>query len=197
MKTDSGKGGLPEKSDDSVGENPSFVRRIKHLVVGKPRDLADRSVFHHLSLVPFLAWVGMGADGLSSSAYGPEEAFRTLGEHTFLAIGLAVAMAITVFVIAIAYSRVIEQFPHGGGGYVVATKLLGPKAGVVSGSALLVDYILTITVSLAAAGDAVFSLVPPHLAHWKLPVEILAILLLITLNLRGVRESIQIGRAHV
>jgi len=178
-----------DKEDDAAGEKPSVAQRIKHIVVGKPRDLADRSIFHHLSLVPFLAWVGMGADGLSSSAYGPEEAFRTLGQHTFLAVGLAGAMVVTVFVIAIAYSRVIEQFPHGGGGYVVATKVLGPRAGVVSGSALLVDYILTITVSVAAAGDAIFSLAP-HFANWKLAFEVLALLFLITLNLRGVRESI-------
>ena len=68
--------------------------------------------------------------------------------------------AFTVFIISAAYSRIIEQFPHGGGGYVVATKLLGARAGVVSGCALLVDYVLTITVSIAAAGDALFSFLP-------------------------------------
>jgi len=164
-------------------------RRIKHLLFGKPRDLADSRLFHRLSLIPFLAWVGLGADGLSSSAYGPEEAFKALGEHVYLAFGLAALMAITVLLISAAYRRIIEEFPTGGGGYVVASKLLGPSAGVVSGAALLVDYVLTITISIAAAGDALFSFLPA----WhgvKLPVEFGFILVLTALNIRGVRESV-------
>src|SRR6185503_9152786 len=125
--------------------------------------------------IPFLAWVGLGADGLSSSAYGPEEAFRQLGTHGYLSLALALAMITTIFVISTAYSRIIEEFPHGGGGYLVATKLLGERVGVVSGSALLIDYVLTITVSIAAAGDALFSFLPldPHV--WKMPIEVLLI----------------------
>src|SRR5574341_1045223 len=85
------------------GEEPPLLRsRIRRALIGRPRDLRDRSIFHRLALIPFLAWVGLGADGLSSSAYGPEEAFRTLGEHAYLAIGLAAVMALTVFIIAIA-----------------------------------------------------------------------------------------------
>jgi len=123
-------------------------------------------------------------------AYGPEEAFRSLGEHAYLAVALAAAMVATVLVISAAYSRIIEEFPHGGGGYVVATKLLGPRAGVLSGSALLVDYVLTITVSIAAAGDALFSFAPLAWHVAKLPIEIALILALTTLNLRGARESV-------
>jgi len=167
-----------------------FPARIRRLLIGAPRSLSDRSLFHRLSLVPFLAWVGLGADGLSSSAYGPEEAFRTLGEHTYLAVALALAMVTTVLVISAAYSRIIEEFPHGGGGYVVATKLLGPRAGVVSGSALLVDYVLTITVSIAAAGDALFSFAPLAWHSAKLPIEVALLVGLSLLNLRGVRESV-------
>lgn len=165
-------------------------RRLWRLLVGRPRNLSDGSLFHRISLIPFLAWVGLGADGLSSSAYGPEEAFRQLGEHTYLAVALAVMMITTVFVISTAYSRIIEEFPHGGGGYLVATKLLGERAGVVSGSALLIDYVFTITVSIAAAGDALFSFVPLSMHLWKLPVEVLLIAGLTTINLRGVRESV-------
>ncbi|MBI4716892.1 MAG: APC family permease [Planctomycetes bacterium] len=180
----------PKPDGPRSAERTSTAGKLKHLLIGKPRDLRDRSIFHRLSLIPFLAWVGMGADGLSSSAYGPEEAFRALGEHRFLAAALAVAMVITVFVISAGYSRIIEAFPHGGGGYLVATKLLGPRVGVVSGCALLVDYILTITVSIAAAGDALFSFLPLGAHAAKLPVEAAAILALIILNARGVRESI-------
>ena len=164
--------------------------RIRHVVLGKPRDLNDRSVLHKISLIAFLAWVGLGADGLSSSAYGPEEAYRQLGAHSYLAVLLAGAAAATVFIISYAYSRIIEHFPHGGGGYVVATELLGKHAGVVSGCALLVDYVLTITVSIAGGGDAIFSVLPLELHCYKLPVEFGAILLLLLLNLRGVKESV-------
>ena len=171
-------------------EQPTLTHRIRRVLVGKPRDLKDRSIFHRLSLVAFLAWVGLGADGLSSSAYGPEEAFKQLGQHTYLAVALAALMAFTVLLISTAYRRIIEEFPTGGGGYVVATKLLGERAGVLSGSALLVDYVLTITTSIAAAGDALFSFLPPewHAAKW--PVEISLIVLLTILNIRGVRESV-------
>jgi amino acid transporter len=168
---------------------PSLAGRLRTALFGRPRDLHDRSIFHAISLIPFLAWVGLGADGLSSSAYGPEEAYKTLGTHTFLAIALAAITAMTVLIISAGYRRIIEAFPFGGGGYVVATKLLGRSAGVVSGSALLVDYVLTITVSIAAAGDVIFSFLPPQWAGAKMSVEVFFILALTTLNIRGVRES--------
>ena len=171
-------------------EKPSLWKRLRRVLVGAPRSLADESLFHKLSLIPFLAWVGLGADGLSSSAYGPDEAFRTLGQHTYLAVGLAFMMASTVSIISLAYSHIIERFPHGGGGYLVASQLLGPRVGVVSGAALVVDYILTITVSIAAAGDALFSFLPLPWHAWKLLVEVFLIVLLVTVNIRGVRESV-------
>ena len=165
---------------------------MRRWLVGRPRSVEDPGVFHHVSLVAFLAWVGLGADGLSSSSYGPEESFKALGSHVALAPFLALATALTVVIIAAAYSRIIEHFPFGGGGYVVATRLLGPAAGVVSGSALMVDYVLTITTSIASGADAIFSFVPPAMHGWKLPVEFLAIAVLVVLNLRGVRESVTI-----
>ena len=183
-----GDSGEPELRAET--QESSLRRRVKHLLFGSPRDLKDRRLFHRLSLIPFLAWVGLGADGLSSSAYGPEEAFKALGQHGYLAAALAVLMATTVGLISAAYRRIIEEFPSGGGGYVVATKLLGDRAGVVSGSALLVDYVLTITISIAAAGDALFSFLPPAWHGLKLPVEFGFILLLTGLNIRGVRESV-------
>ncbi|MBI4386574.1 MAG: APC family permease [Elusimicrobia bacterium] len=164
---------------------------LKKLLFGKPRDIKDPQVFRHISLVAFLAWVGLGADGLSSSTYGPEETFRMLGSHPHLAVILAAAMIVTIAVISYAYSRIIEYFPLGGGGYVIATSLLGRQAGLVSGSALLVDYILTISVSIAAAADAAFSLLPIEYQALKLPVGLFAIAGLALLNLRGVKESVE------
>ena len=173
----------------SYTNDRSLGVRVKRALFGNPRDIHDSRVFHHISLIPFLAWVGLGADGLSSSAYGPEEAFKNLQSHTYLAVALAAVMGLTVFIISAAYRGIIEEFPHGGGGYVVATKLLGKAAGVISGSALLVDYILTITVSIAAAGDAIFSFLPPGWVGLKMPMEIFFIAALTTLNLRGAKES--------
>jgi len=170
----------------------SFRSKIKKIIFGPAKNLRDPSIANKISLVAFLAWVGLGADGLSSSAYGPEEAFRNLGAHTYLAVFLVLATAATVFIISYAYSRIIEHFPSGGGGYVVATELLGKSAGVVSGCALIVDYILTITVSIAGGGDALFSLLPSSFLHWKLFVEFAAILFLIVMNLRGMKESVTV-----
>ena len=182
--------GAPRPDRFDSDHNSNAVDRAKRWLLGAPRNLEDRSIFHRLALIPVLAWVGLGADGLSSSCYGPEEAFRTLREHTYLALGLAVVMAATVAIIAIAYSRVIEHFPHGGGGYVVATKLLGERAGVVSGCALLVDYVLTIAISIAAAGDALFSFLPLSTHFLKVPTGCFLISLLLILNFRGVKESV-------
>jgi amino acid transporter len=175
------------------GEEPTLPDRLKTFIIGKPRDLADRSIFSHVSLVAFLAWVGLGADGLSSSCYGPPEAYISLAHHYYLGIFLALAIAATVFIIATCYSHIIEEFPSGGGGYLVASKLLGRPIGVVSGCALLVDYVLTITVSISAAGDALFGLMGPvwFQSEIKLYAEFAAIVVLIVLNLRGVKESVQ------
>src|SRR6185295_11486980 len=147
-------------------------------------------VFHQISLMAFLAWVGLGADGLSSSCYGPEEAFLHLGNERFLAVFLVLATAVTVFIISASYSQIIELFPTGGGGYLVATKLLGPLPGVVSGCALVFDYVLTIAISIASGADAVFSFVPVAWQPFKLTAGVLAVVALILLNLRGVKESV-------
>ena len=179
--------------ESNQSENQSsFIHKIRRKLIGAPRDLQDSSIFRKISLIPILAWIGLGADGLSSSSYGPEEAFKALGEHTYLAVFLALATALTVFIISYAYSRIIEHFPTGGGGYIVATHTLGEKAGVISGCALLVDYMLTITVSIASCADALFSFLPMEVHQFKLPFEAFLIILLIVLNLRGVKESVTI-----
>jgi hypothetical protein len=110
-------------------------------LLGKALDPFSGETRQHVALVAFLAWVGLGADGLSSACYGPEEAFLALGAHTPLSLYLAAMTAVTVFVIAVAYNLVIELFPSGGG-YKVASNLLGSHAGLASGSALIVDYVL-------------------------------------------------------
>ena len=178
-------------STDNDSE-PSLLKKIFRKILGPPRDINDPRIFHKLALIPFFAWIGLGADGLSSSSYGPEEAFRALGQHTYLALFLALATAITVFIISYAYSRIIEHFPHGGGGYIVATHMLGKRAGVISGGALIVDYILTITVSITSCVDALFSYLPIEFQKVKILCAAVLIVILILLNIRGVKESVSV-----
>lgn len=169
-----------------------MFERLRGILLGGPKNLLDPRIHHSLALIAFFAWVGLGSDGLSSSSYGPEEAFLQLGSHRHLALYLMFAMVATVFLISASYSRIIELFPSGGGGYLVATKLLGPLPGIVSGSALVVDYVLTIAISVASGCDAIFSFLPPEWAAWKLPAEFFVVASLTTMNARGVKESIAV-----
>lgn len=166
--------------------------RIKEFFLGVNLDPFSASSRRHIVLVAFLAWVGLGADPLSSSCYGPEQAFLALGSHTYLALYIATITVLTIFIISIGYNQVIELFPGGGGGYKVASRLLHPYAGLVSGSALLVDYVLTIAVSIASGTDAIFSFLPEKFFVYKLYVEAAAVVLLLVLNLRGMKEAIQV-----
>ena len=143
-----------------------------------------------MSLVALLAWVGLGADGLSSSCYGPEAAFLALKGHTHLSLFVALASVLTITVICLSYTQTIELFPSGGGGYLVASKLLSPTLGVVSGCALIGDYILTIAISVASGADAVFSMLPVEWQMWKLKFSLGIVVFLTLLNLRGVKESV-------
>src|SRR6202158_4598144 len=172
--------------DESTKEKRTFSR----VLIGPAKDLRDRQLFHSLSLVAFLAWVGLGSDGLSSSCYGPEEAFLALGPHQYLAVFLALLMALTVFIISASYCQTIDQFPTGGGGYLVATKLLGRYAGLVSGCALIVDYVLTISISIASGADAIFSFLPVQWAPFRMYACIAVVLAMVGMNLRGVKESV-------
>jgi len=171
-------------------QNSSFLKKSKNIIIGASRNLNDPQVFHNLSLTAFLAWVGLGTDGLSSSCYGPAEAFLTLGQHHFLSLLVALLSGITIFIISFSYSQIIELFPSGGGGYLVASKLLSPKIGMISGSALLIDYVLTITLSVASGTDALFSFLPMGFHHFKLDFAIFGVIILIVMNLRGVKESV-------
>lgn len=152
--------------------------------------LPHRSLLRSAALIPLFAFVGLGADSLSSSSYGPEEAFIALQGHPSLILFVAALTVITIGVVSASYCQIIEMFPRGGGGYVVASKLLSPKLGLLSGCALLVDYILTITISVASGVDAFYSVIPEGHHHFKIEVKVIVIILMTLLNLRGIKESI-------
>ena len=189
------------RNGDAAGGDEDAAKRVslgarwrgfKKLILGAPRNPMAAETRHGMVLIAFLAWIGLGADGLSSANYGPEAAFVTLGGQTHLALYLAAMTAVAVFIISFSYNQVIELFPSGGGGYKVATVLIGPRAGLISGAALIVDYVLTIAISIAAGADALYSLLPVGWQSTKLFVDLAALLLLLVLNLRGVKEPIKI-----
>jgi amino acid transporter len=165
---------------------------LKSILFGREKSLTDRNLFHSLSLIALFAWVGLGADGLSSSCYGPEETFKALAGNTHLSLFVALASVITIVAICASYSQIISLFPTGGGGYLVASKLLSPATGVISGCALLIDYVLTVTISVASGSDALFSLFPESAQHLKLAFALAGVVGLTLINLRGVKESVLI-----
>ena len=167
-----------------------YIKRLKTLIIGKPHNPLDSNIFHKLSLIALFAWVGLGSDAMSSASYGPEEAYLALGGHIYLAIFVAIGIIVTIFVISTSYSQIVELFPTGGGGYLVASKLLSPSLGMISGCALLIDYVLTIAISIASGVDAVLSFLPISWQIIKLGFAFFVIMLIIILNLRGIKESV-------
>jgi amino acid transporter len=175
---------------ESSAEAFSLNERLKNTFIGKAKTIQDTGLFHKLTLVAFFAWVGLGADGISSSCYGPEEAFRNLQGHPSLAIFVALGTVFTIIIISSSYNQIVRLFPHGGGGYLVGSKLLSPTTGMIAGSALIIDYILTITLSVSSGADALFSFFSVEWQPYKLPFAMTGVCFLILLNLRGVKESV-------
>lgn len=170
--------------------NKNFVGKIKNIFIGNARDLSDNSIFSKISLIAFFAWIGLGSDPLSSSCYGPEEIYRNLSGHTNLALIVALITVLTIFIISTSYIQIIKLFPNGGGGYMVASRLISPSVGMISGSALIIDYVLTISISLSSGADALFSFLPIGFFNYKLYFTFFILGILIILNLRGVKESV-------
>ncbi len=172
-------------------KNTFSLKALKKIFAPKAPDPFNPKTHHNISLVAFLAWVGLGADCLSSVSYGPAEAFLALGQEYHLGIFIAIMTAISVFIIAISYNQVIALFPSGGGGYKVATELIGPFPGLVSGAGLIVDYFLTIAISIASGMDAIASVAGITNRQIKIDIEIFLLIILVLINLRGMKESIK------
>jgi amino acid transporter len=168
------------------------MKPIGRILFGPSKDPTKAGTLHQLQLIAVFAWVGLGADGLSSACYGPEEAFLGLEGRSFLVVPLAALVVLTVVTLSASYSRIIEKFPAGGGGYIVTSTLLGKWPGLVCGCALVVDYVLTITISVASGVDQIFSFLPQDWQPLKLLAAVAVLSLLVILNLRGVKESILI-----
>ena len=161
----------------------------KRLLLGRP---FRSDTLGHTLLPKRIALPVFASDAMSSVAYAPEEIFLVLSVAGLSAyaftpwIGLAVAFVMAVVVAS--YRQNVHAYPSGGGDYEVATKNLGPNAGLTVGSALLVDYVLTVAVSISAAASNIGSAIP-FVAHHKVWFAIVAIVILTAMNLRGIRES--------
>ncbi|HWB35785.1 MAG TPA: APC family permease, partial [Rugosimonospora sp.] len=165
---------------------------LKRLVVGRPLRsdrLGEQALSKRLALPIF------ASDPLSSVAYATQEILLvlTLGglAYLYLAPWVALAVVVLLAVVVISYRQVVRAYPSGGGSYEVASRNLGAGAGLVVAAALLVDYVMTVAVSVAAGVDNIIS-AAPGLNPYRVVVNLVFVAVLTAMNLRGVRES---GRA--
>ncbi|AZH82891.1 APC family permease [Plantibacter sp. PA-3-X8] len=164
-------------------------RSAKRWLIGDPlptENLEGQLLPKRLALPIF------ASDALSSVAYAPQELLMilTLGGLAFLSFApwVAACVVILLVVVVASYRQLIKAYPSGGGDYEVAHRNLGEKAGLVVASALLVDYVLTVAVSVASGVDNIISAIP-GLNPWRVELAVGFVLVLMAVNLRGVRES--------
>jgi amino acid transporter len=166
-----------------------FLAKLKHFLIGDPLTL-DK--LEEEQIPKWKALAVLSSDALSSVAYATEEVLIALLTLSTAAMAwsmpMAVGVAILLLIITLSYQQTISAYPHGGGAYTVAKENLGETAGLVAGAALLIDYILTVSVSVSAGVENIGSAFPFILEH-KVIIGVLIILIMMALNLRGIRES--------
>ncbi|MBC8992984.1 amino acid permease [Micromonospora chalcea] len=162
---------------------------LKRLLLGRPFR-SDR--LQHTLLPKRIALPVFASDALSSVAYAPDEILLTLSiagaSAFFFSPWVALAVVVVMLTVVASYRQNVHAYPSGGGDYEVATVNLGPKAGLAVASALLVDYVLTVAVSVSS-GVANLGSVVPFVATHKVLIAVSAVVLLTAINLRGLRES--------
>jgi len=170
-------------------EPPAELKSPKHWIIGDPlpTERLEGQLLPKRVALPVFA-----SDALSSVAYAPQELLMVLtaGGLAFLAFAPWVAAVVVLLLatVALSYRQLIRAYPSGGGDYEVAHKNLGEKAGVLVASALLVDYVMTVVVSVASGVDNIISAFP-ELNPWRVELAVLFVVLLAAVNLRGVSES--------
>lgn len=162
---------------------------LKRLFIGKPLKSAENDE-HKLSR--FAALALLSSDALSSIAYGAEQIVVVLVTLSAAAIWYSLPIAAFVIILLISltlsYRQIIHAYPHGGGAYVVSSENLGRNAGLLAGGSLLVDYMLTVAVSVSAGAEAIISAIPALYGH-QVAISIGIVILITLMNLRGLRES--------
>ena len=165
------------------------MQQLKRIFIGKPLKFSDEG---NQKLGRFKALAMLSSDALSSVAYGTEEIVIVLTTLSAAAIWYSIPIAAFVLVLllslTLSYRQVIHAYPGGGGGYVVSSENLGKNAGLVAGGSLLVDYMLTVAVSISAGAEAITSAIPALYGH-QVGISFIIVLILMGMNLRGMRES--------
>jgi amino acid transporter len=165
------------------------VARVRGWLIGKPISSEQEE---HERLTKLKALAVFSSDNISSSAYATEEMMRVLvvaGIGAFsLVMPLTLVIVAVLAIVATSYRQTIRAYPNGASSYIVASDNLGPPVGLVAAGALLIDYTLTVAVSVSAGVAAITSIVPP-LFDWRVVVAVAIVALLTIGNLRGVRES--------
>ena len=161
---------------------------LKRLLVGRPLKSSEND---DQNLSRFAALAMLSSDALSSVAYGTEQ-IVVLVTLSAAAIWYSLPIAFVVLILLasliLSYRQIIHAYPHGGGAYVVSSENLGKNAGLIAGGSLLVDYMLTVAVSVSAGAEAIASAIPA-LYHHRVLISVIIVLLLMLMNLRGLRES--------
>lgn len=169
-----------------------MISSIKRFLIGRPlksHELGEQKINKTKALAI------LSSDALSSVAYGPEQiliVLFTLGTAAFwYSIPIAIGVLILLTALILSYRQIIFAYPHGGGAYVVSKSNLGVNSGLIAGGSLLVDYILTVAVSVSAGTDAITSAFP-NLHDYNVEIAIVFVIFITLLNLRGVTESASI-----
>src|SRR5437899_4559983 len=187
----------PSPSANPVGDHGTMPEdtaafSIKRLLVGKP---IPSSMAHHERLSRVTGLAVLSSDALSSVAYATDFILTTLivaGVGAFShAIPISLVIAALLAIVAFSYRQTIHAYPTGGGAYIVAKENIGPVAGLIAAASLLVDYTLTVAVSISAGVLAITSAFP-RLEVYRVQLCLVFLTLLTLGNLRGIRESGQI-----
>ncbi len=172
-----------------ASDTPGPLRRLKHLFFGRPIPTARA---HHERLGIATGLPVFASDNLSSSAYANESILSVLVLYSATLAGLqlwlALSIALLIGIVAWSYKQTIFAYPGGGGSYIVASDNLGETPGLIAGAALMIDYVLTVSVSVAAGVAALVSAFP-SLHELLVPISVVCIAVIAFGNLRGVRES--------
>jgi amino acid transporter len=172
--------------ESRLGRALTMVRRA---VLGPP---LDSSAVVHERMRKLVALPVLSSDLLSSVAYGPEAMLSVLVLAGSAALGLslpiAAVLAVLMIAVGISYRQTIRAYPHGAGSYIVAGDNLGPRSGLVAAAGLMMDYVLTVSVSVASGVDAITSALP-GLSPLGVVLGLAVIVVLLTANLRGVRSA--------
>lgn len=170
-------------------EGVERMASLKRLLIGSPMETKR---LKHEKLPKWKALAVFSSDALSSVAYATEEillVLMLLGTSVFFySLPIAVAILVLLLLVTLSYRQIIYAFPSGGGAYVVARDHLNTTTSLVAGAALMIDYVLTVAVSISS-GVAALTSAFPGLLPWKVEIAVALVLLLMILNLRGITES--------